>query len=137
MAFVRKFIQGDRTYFALVEGKRDATGKVRQHVLKWYGTRPTPPPEPVTVTGVHFGVLAFKMMDGSLTPDDVFEELGRIGKKPVPLPELEAVGVRFDFLSKTLQVWLYPKPSNSKPRGRAPRAKAGGASKRRAAANDS
>lgn len=132
MAFLKKHRRGKVVYYELVEGYRDEEGKVRHRHLKWYGQSKTPPPEPVAVTPIDFGVLAFKMMDGSLTPQDVFDLLEKIGKKPAPLPELEAVGVRFDFFEKTLHVWLYPKGSASKRPPRAPRAAKRGASKRRA-----
>lgn len=137
MSYVRKLVRGDLIYYDLVESYRDKQGRPRTRVLKWLGKSKTPAPEPVQVSGVHFGVLAFKMMDGSLTPQDVFDLLDQIGKKPTPLPTLEAVGVRFDFFDQTLQVWLYPKDSTSRRRARAPRAGAGGASRKRGPARDS
>jgi len=132
MAFVREHRRGDLVYYELVEGYRDSQGRVKQRRVKWYGKDPTPPPEPVQLSGLHFGVLAAQLIDGSLTPTDVFDLLERIGKKPVPLPDLEAVGIRFDFVKKTLQLYWYPKTSASKDPQRAPRAKKSGASRKRA-----
>ena len=132
MVYRRTHRRGDRVYYEFLESYRDEDGRVQKRKVQWLGKDPTPPPEPVQLSGLHFGVLAAQLMDGTLTPTDVFDLLERIGKKPVPLPDLEAVGIRFDFVKKTLQLYWYPKTSASKDPQRAPRAKKSGASRKRA-----
>ena len=136
MAYVRKHKRKSGTYYELVESYRDDEGKTHKRSLQWLGTNPEPPPDPVELSGLHFGVLATQFMDGTLTPTDVFDLLERIGKKPTPLPELEAVGISFNFQKKLLTLTLYPKQSKSTPPKRAPRAKKPGASKKQKPAHD-
>lgn len=109
MAFIREYRQGDRTYYAEVESYRDQHGDPRQRVVRWLGTSKTPPPEPIPLKGLDFGDLAVKLMDNALAPDDVFDLLERIGKRPATLAELEAVGIRFDLAQKKLWLYLFPK----------------------------
>lgn len=85
--------------------------------------------EPIELSGLHFGVLATQLMDGTLSPNDVMELLDQIGKKPVPLPDLEAVGIRFEFQKKRLTLYLYPKPSEPGPPKPAPASKRGASRK--------
>ena len=121
MAFIKEHRRGDSVYYELVQGYRDAEGKVRHRRLRWLGKSKTPAPDPVELSGVHFGVLSFQLMEGTLTPEGVFDLLDKIGKKPVPAPDLEAIGIRFDFGGKKLWLHFYPRTSR-KGRPHAPRA---------------
>ena len=107
-------------YYELVESYRDEEGRGHTRVLKYLGKNKTPPPDPIELSGVHFGVLAFQLMEGTLTPEGVFDLLDTIGKKPASVPELEAIGIRFDFEGKKLSLHFYPR-SPRKGRPSAPR----------------
>lgn len=135
MAFIKEHHRGDSVYYELVEGYRDADGKVRHRRLRWLGKSKTPPPDPVDLSGLHFGVLSFQLMEGTLTPEGVFDLLDTIGKKPATVPALEAIGIRFDFAPKKLTLHFYPRsPRKGRPRApRAPRRRGGNAPARGAA----
>jgi hypothetical protein len=136
MAYVRKLHRGDRVYYERVESYRDEKGRSRTRVLEYLGANPEPPPEPITLKGSDFAMLAVKLMDETLAPKDVFDLLEQIGKKPANLDALEAIGIRFDLAGKKLELCLLPKGHEWKvaPQ-RAPRAKAasGGKGRKRAA----
>lgn len=109
MVYLREFHKGGRVYYAQVESYRDAQGRPRQRLVKWQGTRKTPPPDPIEVRGVDFAELAVKLMDESLTADDVFRFLDEIGKRPVEVKELDGIGIRFDLGQKKLVLYVFPK----------------------------
>lgn len=121
--FIRALKRGKHTYYAEVETYRDEQNRRRQRVVRYLGKNPKPPPAPVSLTGVHFGILAMRLMEGTLTQRDVFQHLEQIGK-PIPAEELEAIGIRFEFAKKTLTLRLYPPASNPTVPPRARRAKA-------------
>lgn len=135
MAFVRTLRRGKHVYYDLVESFRDEQGRVQKRVLQWLGKNPVPPPEPVELSALHFGTLAAQLMDGTLTSKDVFDLLDQIGKNPVPLPQLEGIGIRFDLDQKKLWLYLYRKDSPSPGPRPAPRAKKPGRSRKRAPAH--
>ena len=120
--FVRKLKRGKHTYYAEVETYRDEQNRRRQRVLRYLGKNPRPPSDPVPLTGVHFGILATRLMEGTLTQRDVFQHLEQIGK-PIPAEDLEAIGIRFEFGKKTITLRLYPPTSKSSAPPRARRAK--------------
>lgn len=120
MGYVREHRRGSRVYYEEVEGYRDSEGRVRQRRIRWLGTSPTPPPNPVDITGAEFGAIAIPLMQGTLTPDELFLLLETMGKKPVPVPDLEAIGIRFDIAQKKLALHYYPKEPSSRARGSSP-----------------
>lgn len=109
MAFIREYRKGEHTYYAEVESYRNEDGQPRQRVLRWLGTSKTIPPDPIPVEGLDIAEIALKLMDESLTTQDVFEVLDLIGKRPADLDELEAVGITFDMAQKKLTLFLLPK----------------------------
>lgn len=64
---------------------------------------------------VHFGLLATRMMTGSLTAVHVVQTVHEMGEE-MPPGDLRAAGIRFDLGEKTLELllWLEP-PSPSLP----------------------
>lgn len=121
MAHVRELRRGPHVYYELVESYRDEEGRGHTRVLRYLGKHKTPPPDPVELSGLHFGVLAFQLMEGALTPEGVFDLLDTIGKRPASTPDLEAIGIRFDFSQKKLSLHFYAR-SPGKARPSVPRA---------------
>lgn len=76
MAFIRSKRFGDRTYYYLVEGRREA-GKVRQKVIKYLGTSPQIRDAPVDPSLA--GPLAQALMSGDLSSPDVRKVLKKLG----------------------------------------------------------
>ncbi len=136
VGFVREYRRGEHTYFAEVETYRDDRGKVRQRTLRYLGKSPTGKPEPVPLEGIEFADIAARLMAGTLTPDDVFSLLQHVGT-PVKVSDLEAIGVRFEFALKKLELFLYPATSGSRPPRHARRASDPSASRRRGGARGS
>lgn len=87
-----------------MESYRDKQGKVRHRGLEWPGTCKTAAPEPIPLEGLGFADVAAKLMEQTLTADDVFELMERIGKRTITVGALAGVGVRFDFVQKTVAV---------------------------------
>lgn len=117
MSFIRK-IKGKnkdgtvRTYYAEVESIRKGK-KVYQKYIRSLGTDPTNPSN-YLLQPVHFSYLALRLMQGSLTPNDVFEMLDGMGT-PVTRNELEGIGIYYDFEKKTFSIYpYYVKNSKSK-----------------------
>ena len=61
----------------------------------------------------HFGLLATRMMTGSLTPAQVIEAVREMGAE-LPREPLEAAGIRFDLREKTLELLLWTRPLSSR-----------------------
>jgi hypothetical protein len=109
MTYIRKYKRKNKdgtvkTYYAEVESVRKGK-KVVQRYIRSLGTdldNPTNYPlEPV-----HFSYLALRLMQGSLTPNDVFEMLEGMGEA-VTKNDLESIGIRYDFGKKTFLIYLY------------------------------
>jgi hypothetical protein len=76
MAYIRAKKSGGRTYYYLVEGKREE-GKVRQKVLKYLGTSPNR--QEVSVNPSIAGTIAQTLMSGSSSDEKVKEQLTKLG----------------------------------------------------------
>ncbi|MGA9840312.1 MAG: hypothetical protein WBS16_07785 [Thermoplasmata archaeon] len=62
-----------------------------------------------------FGLLATRMMTGSLTPAQVIDTVREMGGE-LPREPLEAAGIRFDLREKTLEILLWTRPASPGPR---------------------
>ncbi len=122
MSFIRISTKGGRQYRQLVESYWDRKAKrSRTRVLRHLGPvvprfpRPDPSLEPTTLPmePVHFGLLATRMMTGTLTAAEVLETVHEMGEE-IPSGRLAAVGIRFDLGEKTLALLLWPAPPSSR-----------------------
>lgn len=109
MTFNRKFQRKNKdgtvkTYYAEVESVREG-GKVVQRYIRSLGTDPNSPNN-YSLEPVHFSYLALRLMQGTLTPNDVFEMLEGMGK-PATRKDLESIGIQYDFGKKTFCIYLY------------------------------
>ena len=117
MTFIRKINRKNKdgtvkTYYAEVESIREGN-KVHQKYIRSLGTDPTKPSN-YPLQSVHFSYLALRLMQGSLTPNDVFEMLDGMGT-PVTRNELERIGIYYNFEKKTFSIYLhYEKNSKTK-----------------------
>lgn len=117
MTFIREVIRKNKdgtvkTYYAEVESVREGK-KVHQKYIRSLGSDPTKPSN-YLLESVHFSYLALRLMQGSLSPNDVFEMLDGMGT-PVTRNELESIGIHYDFEKKTFSIYLYyAKNSKSK-----------------------
>ena len=109
MSFIRKVKQRGKTYYAEVENVW-IDGKCIQRHIRSLGTDPEHPTN-FKIEPVHFSYLALRLMQGDLTPNDVFELLEGMGK-PVTRDQLERIGIYYDFGKKTFYIYLFS------PRGR-------------------
>jgi len=109
MTYTRKFQRKNKdgtvkTYYAEVESVREG-GKVVQKYIRSMGTDPNSPTN-FSLEPVHFSYLALRLIQGVLTPNDVFEMLEGMGQ-PVTKRDLESIGIHYDFGKKTFYIYLY------------------------------
>jgi hypothetical protein len=93
-----------KIYYAEVESVREGD-KVHQRYIRSLGTDPTKPSN-YLLEPVHFSYLALRLMQGNLSPNDVFEMLDGMGT-PVTRNELESIGIHYNFEKKTFSIYLY------------------------------
>jgi hypothetical protein len=135
MEFLRTVTSRGHRYRQRVEWYRDPTTRRRRlRIVENLGPelpvyrRPILPPTSVPMLPVHFGVLATRMMTGSLTAHQVIETVREMGVEP-PREALDAAGIRFDLGEKTLELLLWtrapsPRPGRVRSAGRPGRSKA-------------
>ena len=117
MTFTRKIQRKNKdgtikTYYAEVESIREGN-KVKQRYIRSLGSDPNAPTN-FPLEPMHFSYLALRLMQGSLTANDVFEMLEGMGT-PVTRNDLKSIGIHYDFGKKTFSIYLYyPKNSKSK-----------------------
>ncbi|MGP8320614.1 MAG: hypothetical protein ACT6FD_07505 [Methanosarcinaceae archaeon] len=117
MSFIRKFKRKNkdgtiRTYYAEVESVREG-GKVVQRYIRPLGTDPEHPTN-IPIEPTHFSYLSLRLMQGLLTPNDLFEMLENMGQ-PVKKEDIKRLGINYDFEKKTYSISLfYKKNSKSK-----------------------
>jgi hypothetical protein len=93
-----------KTYYAEVESIREGN-KVNQKYIRSLGTDPTKPSN-YLLEPVHFSYLALRLMQGNLSPNDVFDMLDGMGA-PVTRNELESIGIHYNFEKKTFSIYPY------------------------------
>jgi len=117
MTFTRKIQRKNKdgtikTYYAEVESVREGNKVIQRHIRS-LGSDPNAPTN-FPLEPMHFSYLALRIMQGSLTVNDVFELLEGMGN-PVTKKDLESIGIHYDFGKKTFSIYLYyPKNSKSK-----------------------
>jgi len=104
MSFIRKIKQRGKTYYAEVENVW-INGKCVQRHIRSLGTDPKHPTN-FNIEPVHFSYLAVRLMQGDLTPNEVFELLEGMGQ-PVTRDHLERMGISYDFGKKTFSISLF------------------------------
>ena len=115
MSYIRKIIRHNKNgetkvYYAEVESVR-VDGKVIQRHIRSLGTNPSFPTN-FQIDNAQFSYLAVRLMQGDLTPDEVFDMLEGMGH-PVIRDTLERIGINYDFGKKTFYIHLFY-PKNSK-----------------------
>ncbi len=113
MSFVRKIKQRGKTYYAEVENVW-IDGKCVQKHIRSLGTDPDHPTN-FKIQPVHFSYLAVRLMQGDLTPNDVFDLLEGMGE-PVSKESLDRMGIFYDFGKKTFFISLFYKNRSRKSR---------------------
>ena len=112
MTFIRKIKQRGKTYYAEVENQW-IDGKCVQKHIRSLGTDPENPTN-IAIEPTHFSYLSLRLMQGSLTPNDLFDMLENMGH-PVKKEDLKRLGIHYDFEKKTYSISLfYKKNSKSK-----------------------
>jgi hypothetical protein len=109
MSFIRKFKRKNKdgtikTYYAEVESVREGD-KVVQRYIRSLGTDPENPTN-IPIEPTHFSYLSLRLMQGSLTPNDLFEMLENMGQ-PVKKADLKRLGIHYDFKKKTYSISLF------------------------------
>jgi hypothetical protein len=126
MSFIRKFKRKNKdgtikTYYAEVESVREGD-KVVQRYIRSLGTDPENPTN-IATEPTHFSYLSLRLMQGSLTPNDLFEMLENMGQ-PVKKADLKRIGIHYDFEKKrTPSPYLTRRTQNKKPKHNAQHAK--------------
>jgi hypothetical protein len=112
MSFIRRYNRKNKngeikTYYAEVESVRIGKKVIQRHIRS-LGTDPEHPNN-FQLDPMNFSSLAFRLMMGNLTPNDVFELLEDMGQ-PVRRETLERIGIFYDFDKKNYYIYLfYPK----------------------------
>ena len=109
MSYIRKITRCNKNgeikvYYAEVESVR-VDGKVIQRHIRSLGTNPSFPTN-FPINNVQFSYLAVRLMQGELTPDEIFDMLERMGH-PVIRDSLERIGINYDFEKKTFYIYLF------------------------------
>jgi hypothetical protein len=113
MSFIRKIKQRGKTYYAEVENVW-IDGKCVQRHIRSLGIDPNHPTI-FNIQPVHFSYIAVRLMQGDLTPYEVFELLESMGE-PVSRDSLERMGIFYDFGKKTFFISLFYKNRSRKVR---------------------
>ena len=126
MSFIRKIKRGEKIYYAEVEN-RWINGKCVQKHIRSLGTDPDRPTN-LPIEPVHFSYLAVRLMQGDLTPNEVFDMLEGMGH-PVTRDSLERIGINYDFGKKTFCIYLFYQKNSKKSATDAPSVKKDSTSK--------
>jgi len=141
MSFVRTVDNHGHACRQLVEAYWDPKTKTKRNrilrqlgpVQPIYRTRGTPAPETLPLEPPHFGLLATRIMTGTLTLAHIVQAVHDMGEE-MPPGDLAAVGIRFTLAEKKLELLLWPEPPSSLPhpaRSARPPARSEGATPRR------
>lgn len=117
MSYTRKYVRKNKkgeikTYYAEAESFR-VGDKVIQRYIRGLGNDPDFPNN-FPIEPVHFSYLAVRLMQGDLTPNDVFTMIENMGQS-VRREELERIGIYYSFGEKRFSIYLcYAKKSRPK-----------------------
>ncbi|MCG7849146.1 MAG: hypothetical protein MIO93_08220 [ANME-2 cluster archaeon] len=134
MSYIRKIIKHNKNgeikvYYAEVESIR-VGGKVVQQHIRSLGTDPSFPTN-FPIENVQFSYLAVRLMQGDLTPNEVFDMLEGMGH-PVTRDSLERIGINYNFeKKKTFNIYLFYLKNSKKSTTDAPSVKKNSTSKKR------
>ncbi|MBU4502323.1 MAG: hypothetical protein KKA79_07020 [Nanoarchaeota archaeon] len=109
MSFIKKITRKNKDgttkeYYAEVESVRIGN-KVRHRYIRSLGSNPNKPGN-FPLERMQFSYLALRLMQGELTPKDVFDMLENMGH-PFTRDTLEKMGIRYDFEKKTFSIYLF------------------------------
>ncbi|HJH27540.1 MAG TPA: hypothetical protein C5S37_14110, partial [Methanophagales archaeon] len=104
MSYIRKIIRRNKSgkikvYYAEVESVRVGRKVIQRHIRS-LGTNPSAPTN-FPIDDVQFSYLAIRLMQGDLTPNEVFDMLEGMGH-PVTRDSLERIGINYDFGKKNV-----------------------------------
>ncbi|MHB8395607.1 MAG: hypothetical protein ACYDAZ_00155 [Thermoplasmataceae archaeon] len=118
MSFIRGKKVGGVIYYSEVENVR-VNGKVVQKHIRYIG-RDRDNPDHIPLKRVHFGYIATRLMQGDLTPDELFDMIEGMGHH-VNRENLERIGLYYDLKKNSFSLSLYRKrsPGNRKDAGNA------------------
>jgi len=116
MSYIREFKRKNKdgsvkTYYAEVEGIREGS-KVTQRYIRGLGTDPNAPNN-IPLNRVHFGYIATRLMQGDLSPNELFDMIEKMGHH-VNRENLERIGLFYDFKKNSFSLTLYRKRSSGK-----------------------
>ena len=114
MSYIREFKRKNKdgsikTYYAEVEGIREGS-KVTQRYIRGLGTDPNAP-DNIPLNRVHFGYIATRLMQGDLSPNDLFDMIEKMGHH-VNRENLERIGLYYDLKKNSFSLSLYRKRSS-------------------------
>lgn len=109
MSYIRKITRRNKNgeikvYYAEVESVR-VDGKVVQRHIRSLGTNPSFPTN-FQIDDAQFSYLSVRLMQGDLTPNEVFDMLECMGN-PVLRDSLKRIGINYDFKKKTFYIYLF------------------------------
>ena len=106
MAFIRKIKKGDKVYYQEVEN-RWINGKTVQKHIRYIG-RDKDNPDHIPIEKVHFGYIATRLMQGDLSPNELFDMIEKMGNH-VNRENHERIGLFYDFKKNSFSLSLYRK----------------------------
>ena len=127
MTYERTVTVGGRQYRQLVESYWDPKSrKTRKRIVQHLGpvhprfphSDPRLSPRSLPLEVPHFGLLATRIMSGTLTLTHIVQAVHDMGEE-MPPGDLEAVGIRFELDAKKkprLVLLLWPEPPSTSPR---------------------
>ncbi|QRF74669.1 hypothetical protein Thermo_01281 [Thermoplasmatales archaeon] len=113
MSFIRAKKVGGKIYYSEVENVR-VNGKVVQRHLRYIG-RDKDSPDHIPLEKVHFGYIATRLMQGDLTPDELFNMIESMGHR-IGRENLERIGLFYDFKKNSFSLSLQRRRSSGQQR---------------------
>ena len=109
MTYIRKKIRKNKdgttkTYYSEVESVRVGKKIIQKHIRS-LGTNPNVPNN-FPLERIQFSYLTLRLMQGKLTPNDVFDILEKMGHQ-ITRDTLEKIGIKYDFEKKTFFIYLF------------------------------
>ena len=108
MSFIRGKKVGGVIYYSEVENVR-VNGKVVQKHIRYIG-KDKDNPDHIPIEKVHFGYIATRLMQGNLSPNELFGMIEKMGNY-VNRENLERIGLFYDFKKNSFSLSLYRKRS--------------------------
>ena len=108
MTFIRKIKKGDKVYYQEVENKWINGRTVQKHIR--YIGKDRENPDRIPLEKVQFGYIATRLMQGDLSPNELFDMIERMGNH-VNRENLEKIGLYYDFKKNSFSLSLYRKRS--------------------------